>query len=126
MIQSQVVREGVELRGVQHVIVDNLQFLVGCQESASQRWLYQDRVMAAFRTFATNYNCHVTLIVHPRKVGHSYWAFISCTIFQNSELFSCVVRNGRIEVSILPTFPKNVEVTESIRLTIFIHLFSCA
>lgn len=28
----------------------------------------QDEIIAAFRTFATRRNCHVTLVIHPRKV----------------------------------------------------------
>ena len=64
----QVLRESVVMRGVRHVVVDNLQFLVGCQDTATERWQQQDRAMAAFRSFATQQQCHVTLIVHPKKV----------------------------------------------------------
>lgn len=31
------------------------------------RFWKQDVVVAAFRTFATRKNCHVTLVIHPRK-----------------------------------------------------------
>jgi len=65
IIQS--VRALVVTRGVRHVIVDNLQFLVGCKDSNGERWAEQDRAMAAFRSFATAHQCHVTLIVHPKK-----------------------------------------------------------
>ncbi|XP_018024362.1 twinkle mtDNA helicase [Hyalella azteca] len=64
----QALRESVMVRGVRHVVVDNLQFLVGCQRSFSERWQHQDLAMAAFRSFATQFGCHVTLIVHPRKL----------------------------------------------------------
>lgn len=32
------------------------------------RFWRQDEIIAAFRTFATKKNCHVTLVIHPRKV----------------------------------------------------------
>lgn len=32
------------------------------------RFWMQDEIIAALRTFATKRNCHVTLVVHPRKV----------------------------------------------------------
>lgn len=28
----------------------------------------QDEIISSFRTFATRRNCHVTLVIHPRKV----------------------------------------------------------
>lgn len=31
------------------------------------RFWKQDAIVAAFRTFATRQNCHVTLVIHPRK-----------------------------------------------------------
>lgn len=31
----------------------------------------QDEIIAAFRNFATRRNCHVTLVIHPRKVNAS-------------------------------------------------------
>ncbi|KAF2352753.1 P-loop containing nucleoside triphosphate hydrolase [Trinorchestia longiramus] len=64
----EAIRESVLVRGVRHVVVDNLQFMVGCQSNSGERWQHQDMAMAAFRSFATQYNCHVTLIVHPRKL----------------------------------------------------------
>lgn len=67
----QVVREGAVVLGGRHVIIDNLQFLVGCQENSQERWMVQDRAMASFRNFATQHCCHVTLIVHPRKLQPS-------------------------------------------------------
>lgn len=56
---------------VAHVVLDNLQFMIGCDSgprySRMTRFEYQDVVVAAFRQFATNSNCHVTLVIHPRK-----------------------------------------------------------
>ena len=31
------------------------------------RFAVQDHIIGAFRKFATNSSCHVTLIIHPRK-----------------------------------------------------------
>lgn len=31
------------------------------------RFWRQDDIIAKFRNFATQYNCHVTVIIHPRK-----------------------------------------------------------
>jgi RecA-family ATPase len=32
------------------------------------RFQQQDFAISSFRKFATNFNCHVTLVIHPRKV----------------------------------------------------------
>lgn len=31
------------------------------------RFWKQDKIIAEFRNFATKHNCHVTLVIHPRK-----------------------------------------------------------
>lgn len=61
--------EAVRVWGIQHVIIDNLQFMLGTSDQSMDRWWEQDRAVAAFRRFATTHNCHVTLIVHPKKVS---------------------------------------------------------
>lgn len=33
----------------------------------TSRFAVQDHIISAFRKFATNSSCHVTLIIHPRK-----------------------------------------------------------
>lgn len=55
---------------VQHIIIDNLQFMMNMEDySASLDQLRrQDQVFGAFREFASRWNCHVTLVIHPRKV----------------------------------------------------------
>ncbi|XP_076042578.1 mitochondrial DNA helicase isoform X2 [Oratosquilla oratoria] len=58
----------VDVWGVEHVIIDNLQFMLGTSNNASDRWWEQDRAIAAFRRFATLKNCHLTLIAHPKKI----------------------------------------------------------
>jgi len=62
----------VYVHDIAHVIVDNLQFMLGVDASpmstAVDRFYRQDVVISAFRKFATMMNCHVTLVIHPRKV----------------------------------------------------------
>lgn len=52
-----------------HVIIDNVQFMMGVEEEYKymDRFWKQDVLIAAFRNFATRKNCHVTLVIHPRK-----------------------------------------------------------
>ncbi|CAF4780924.1 unnamed protein product [Pieris macdunnoughi] len=67
-----VVMEAVEharyMYDISHVVVDNVQFMLGLgEEREGDRYLRQDAVITAFRTFATARHCHVTLVMHPRK-----------------------------------------------------------
>ncbi|XP_058833072.1 mitochondrial DNA helicase [Topomyia yanbarensis] len=68
-----VVMDAIEhtqyVHDIQHVIIDNLQFMMGVSEESKHldRYWKQDAIIAAFRTFATRKNCHVTLVIHPRK-----------------------------------------------------------
>lgn len=59
----------VYVHDIQHVVVDNVQFMmgVGVDSSNVDRFWRQDLLIAAFRRFATQHNCHVTLVMHPRK-----------------------------------------------------------
>ncbi|KAH7954559.1 hypothetical protein HPB49_019835 [Dermacentor silvarum] len=59
----------VYVHDIQHVVVDNVQFMmgVGMDNSNVDRFWRQDLLVAAFRRFATQHNCHVTLVMHPRK-----------------------------------------------------------
>ncbi|XP_037711336.1 twinkle protein, mitochondrial [Drosophila subpulchrella] len=52
---------------VMHVIIDNLQFMMGVSTIRSDKFWEQDSIIAAFRSFATKHNVHVTLVMHPRK-----------------------------------------------------------
>nr|KAG5700364.1 hypothetical protein BaRGS_029616 [Batillaria attramentaria] len=58
----------VYVHDIAHVVVDNLQFMMGSNGDWSDRFLKQDSFVGAFRKFATNMNCHVTLVIHPRKI----------------------------------------------------------
>ncbi|KAB7494665.1 Twinkle protein, mitochondrial [Armadillidium nasatum] len=60
--------EAVLLKGVTHIIIDNLQFMLGLHGASGDWWLEQDRAVSTFRQFATTFNCHITLIVHPKKL----------------------------------------------------------
>mgnify|MGYP004632572223 CR=1 FL=1 len=51
---------------VEHIILDNLQFLLGAT-AGYERFDAQERAIHAFRKFATTQNTHVTLVIHPRK-----------------------------------------------------------
>ncbi|XP_048515668.1 mitochondrial DNA helicase isoform X2 [Athalia rosae] len=68
-----VVMEAVEhatyVHDIAHVIIDNVQFMMGMSDEQKHmdRFWKQDAVIASFRTFATKFNCHVTLVIHPRK-----------------------------------------------------------
>ncbi|CAJ0959344.1 unnamed protein product, partial [Mesorhabditis belari] len=59
--------------GVQHVVIDNLQFLVGLatlhdeKTTSHDRASMQDRFVGLIRRIATDYGVHVTMVVHPRK-----------------------------------------------------------
>lgn len=71
-----VVMEAVEharyMHDISHVVVDNVQFMLGLgEERDGDRYHRQDAVIAAFRTFATARHCHVTLVMHPRKERES-------------------------------------------------------
>lgn len=69
-----LVMEAVEhatyVHDIAHVVIDNVQFMLGMSEFEhrhADRFWKQDAIVAAFRAFATRNNCHVTLVMHPRK-----------------------------------------------------------
>lgn len=68
-----VVMDAVEhatyVHDIAHVIIDNVQFMMGILEEHKHidRFYKQDAIIASFRSFATKKNCHVTLVIHPRK-----------------------------------------------------------
>lgn len=74
-----VVMETIEhaqyVHDIQHVIIDNVQFMMGTTDEPKHvdRFWRQDAIIGAFRTFATKKNCHVTLVIHPRKVSELNW-----------------------------------------------------
>ena len=54
---------------VQHIILDNLQFMLSGQGARfhDSKYDIQDRAVDAFRTFATTKDVHISLVIHPRK-----------------------------------------------------------
>nr|CAB3267389.1 twinkle protein, mitochondrial [Phallusia mammillata] len=52
---------------IQHVIIDNLQFMLGNRSEQMDKFTYQDYVIGEFRKFATREKVHVTIVIHPRK-----------------------------------------------------------
>ena len=64
----QTMSHAVYVHDIAHVIVDNLQFMMGTDSNISDRFMRQEHIISAFRKFATNMNCHITLVIHPRKV----------------------------------------------------------
>jgi twinkle protein len=57
---------------IQHVIIDNLQFMLGASHHASlDRYAVQNMAVAEFRKFASSRNVHVTVVIHPRKESES-------------------------------------------------------
>ncbi|OXA57617.1 twinkle protein, mitochondrial [Folsomia candida] len=60
----------VKFHDIAHVVVDNLQFMLGVSDGSTKnmdRYWRQDLIVATFRKFASMNNCHVTLVMHPRK-----------------------------------------------------------
>ncbi|EGR33048.1 hypothetical protein IMG5_063030 [Ichthyophthirius multifiliis] len=53
---------------IQHVIIDNLQFLLGTQGKGFDKFDLQDKAIENFRKLATEKNIHLTLVIHPKKV----------------------------------------------------------
>lgn len=66
--------ESVKRDAVEHVILDNLQFMMGCAGSRGmeEKFQRQDRFVERLRGFATDTGAHLTLVVHPRKVDSDH------------------------------------------------------
>ena len=58
----------VSEHGIQHIILDNLQFMLSGQHTNSlDKFDLTDRCISALRAFATTRLVHITLVIHPRK-----------------------------------------------------------
>jgi hypothetical protein len=60
----------VYVNDVQHVILDNMQFMITRNVNGGNtfdKFDVQDVAIEKFRKFATEHNIHITLVVHPRK-----------------------------------------------------------
>lgn len=73
LLLLQAIEHSQYVHDIHHVIIDNLQFMMGTGNDPRtfDKYWKQDEIIASFRTFATRRNCHVTLVIHPRKVS---WA----------------------------------------------------
>eukprot|EP00731_Ephydatia_muelleri_P036140 Em0205g3a len=70
---------------IQHVIVDNLQFMTGATHNMSDKYSLQSQAIAAFRMFASEKNVHVTVVIHPRKEEESN-ALTTASIFGTAKV----------------------------------------
>jgi hypothetical protein len=59
----------VYVNDVEHIILDNMQFMVSRNNMSRtfDKYDVQDVAIEKFRRFATDRNVHITLVVHPRK-----------------------------------------------------------
>lgn len=58
----------IRMYGVQHVVLDNLQFMLSGQDSGNvDKFSIADKVLGMLRDFCTRRNVHITLVIHPRK-----------------------------------------------------------
>jgi flagellar biosynthesis GTPase FlhF len=60
----------VLVNNVQHIVIDNLQFMMNSAESISyqqDRFAIMDQVIHKFRMFASDFNVHLSIVIHPRK-----------------------------------------------------------
>ncbi|VDM82871.1 unnamed protein product [Strongylus vulgaris] len=70
---AEALRSYVSNSGCQHLVIDNLQFLVNQstmtndQFTGWDRFYAQDRFVGYMRSLATQHGVHVTMVVHPRK-----------------------------------------------------------
>lgn len=60
--------EAVKTKNVQHILLDNLQFILSEQYmNKIDKFELADKTISALRSFCNIFNVHVTLVVHPRK-----------------------------------------------------------
>ena len=60
--------EAVKTKNVQHILLDNLQFILSEQYMHKMdKFELGDKTISALRSFCNIFNVHVTLVVHPRK-----------------------------------------------------------
>ncbi|TGZ71498.1 hypothetical protein CRM22_002615 [Opisthorchis felineus] len=69
--------EGIQKFGVEHILIDNLQFLLGAGGyQFEERFHRQDRFVQKLRNFASQNKVHLTIVAHPRKAGSSPSSFL--------------------------------------------------
>ncbi|XP_051883651.1 twinkle protein, mitochondrial isoform X1 [Pristis pectinata] len=60
-------QHAVYMHDITHVVIDNLQFMMGQEYLSVDKFSAQDYSIGMFRKFATDNSCHVTLVIHPKK-----------------------------------------------------------
>lgn len=60
-------RQAAYVHDIQHIVIDNLQFMMGAMNQSNDRFMVQDLLISEFRRFASAENVHVTVVIHPRK-----------------------------------------------------------
>lgn len=61
-----VLQQSVYIYDITHIIIDNIQFMMGLSDQFN-RFHSQDLIIEKFRSFATNFNVHISIVMHPRK-----------------------------------------------------------
>ena len=84
---------------VQHVVIDNLNFMLSGQGRGFDKFENQDKAIEKLRNFATNKNVHISLVVHPRKTNEDEEIGIS-SIFGTAKASQeadnvLIIQNGR-------------------------------
>ncbi len=69
----------VYAHNIQHVIVDNLQFMLG-STNILDTYSAQNQAIGALRRFASAEDVHVTVVIHPRKVKGGYSVCVCPTV----------------------------------------------
>lgn len=63
-----ILYESCEKQRIQHIIIDNLQFMLSGQDSGvGDKYDLMDKTVAALRRLANEMNVHVSLVIHPKK-----------------------------------------------------------
>ncbi|XP_072335667.1 twinkle mtDNA helicase isoform X1 [Scyliorhinus torazame] len=60
-------QHAVYMYDISHIVIDNLQFMMGQEHLSVDKFSAQDYIVGTFRKFASDNSCHVTLVIHPRK-----------------------------------------------------------
>ena len=63
----ETIKYTINLYDVAHVVLDNLQFMIGIQGKGFEKFDIQDEMISRLRALATDENIHITLVIHPRK-----------------------------------------------------------
>ena len=58
----------IESLDINHIVIDNLQFMMSGQGYGNKKFDLQDMVIQKLREVATKRKIHVSLVIHPRKV----------------------------------------------------------